>query len=93
MKPYPKPTRYVNKDYLAYISKQPCLICGKTAEPHHWKSRGSGGSDLLCVPLCREHHGEVEQIGTSTFSIKYDISFKDYMIGLLCEYIKQLECL
>lgn len=91
MNPVPKIKRYINETYLEYIRKQPCLVCPNRAEPHHWKSRGSGGSDLLCVPVCRSHHRELEQTGINKFCEKYNklsnAYFQEEIIRLLCGYI------
>jgi hypothetical protein len=34
----------------------------RRSDPHHITGRGAGGSDTAdnCIPLCREHHNEVE---------------------------------
>ena len=59
---FPKPVTYKNKDYLAYIRKQPCAICGSPAEPHHVRRERWGAGtgkkphDYVTVPLCRYHH-------------------------------------
>ena len=51
------------KFYL-WITEQPlwieegCLVCGRTAERAHLRSRGAGGSDHFLLPLCHEHHME-----------------------------------
>ena len=60
---YPKPKRYQDKAYLAYIRKQACVILGcrsRPVYPHHTISRGAGGSDLLTLPVCLEHHNMFE---------------------------------
>lgn len=65
-----------------------CLICRlRDADNHHVKSRGSGGSDdpFNLVPLCRKHHTEIHQIGTGTFSDKYDV-FKNWLLSNGWEY-------
>lgn len=53
---------------------QVCTVCGKkSVDLHHWKSRGSGGSDdeSNLLPVCRKHHSELHQIGSKTFADKY----------------------
>ena len=65
----PKPRRVEDEAYLAYLRQLPCTACQKTpAEPHHLESRGSGGSDYTCLPLCREHHAEFHSRGNKTAS-------------------------
>jgi hypothetical protein len=54
----PRPTRH--SDYLRFIRRQPCVICGRTwgIESAHTGQRGLGqkADDMLALPLCREHH-------------------------------------
>lgn len=60
-----------------------CLLCDNNAEPHHIKSKGSGGDDHIdnLAPLCRAHHTEVHMKGTYTFSEKYKV-YKKYIFKL-----------
>lgn len=56
--------------------------CLPPTDAHHWKTRGSGGTDALnnLAPLCRVHHVEVHQIGVKTFFRKYEekiVSFRE----------------
>jgi hypothetical protein len=49
-----------------------CCVCGRVpAEPHHLKSRGAGGDDSWCIPLCRVCHYLFHLRGAVTF-------WKDY---------------
>lgn len=51
-----------------------CLISNKTKpDRHHVLSRGAGGpdDDWNLMPLSRQHHTEVHQIGLTTFANKY----------------------
>ncbi len=74
-----------------WCRKAPCCACssigvvlsfGKAeafaiqSDPHHVRSRGAGGTDKDCVPLCREHHQEVHRIGRDTFDAKHGISLR-----------------
>ena len=79
---------------------QPCIVCGKQAEPHHWEhTRGAGGSDLGCISLSRDCHSEIEQIGRRAFLEKYWLGdaaagercLKNEQVRYLQEYIMQLE--
>lgn len=47
----------------------PCCACGERApsDPHHVRSRGAGGKDSDCAPLCRECHGHLHQVGIRAF--------------------------
>lgn len=50
-----------------------CLLCEDVGEPHHFRTRGSGGSDesFNLMYLCRGHHSEIHRLGRSTFVEKY----------------------
>jgi hypothetical protein len=67
--------RTVDLALLKTVRAQPCLVCRNYGEsdPHHVKSKGSGGHDIPTnvVPLCRKHHTEIHAIGLNRFSEKY----------------------
>jgi len=62
-----------SKEYLEWIGKLPCLICGAESVPHHEGKRGMGikASDFDTIPLCNEHHQFRHQHGRNTFAAKY----------------------
>ena len=69
--------------YRAWIRTQPCIICGRDAEPCHVRSRGAGGTDLgNIVPMCRIHHTEQHKIGIKTFQAKWRVD----MVALALQY-------
>lgn len=68
-----KQPREVDQAFLTFIRSLPCSICNDRAEPHHLVSRGAWGSDYTCIPLCREHHTEIESIGKSKFEFKFKV--------------------
>lgn len=95
---FQKKVRYKNKAYTAYIISQPCCVTGRwlpndsgmiKSDPHHCKTRGSGGSDLTQVPLLHELHVELDKIGQDTFQKKYNIDFKDVMLQMLQGFIEK----
>lgn len=52
----------------------PCCVCTVldvqqegASDPHHIRSRGAGGSDEHCIPMCRTHHDAVHRQGRRTF--------------------------
>ncbi len=57
---FPKPARIVDEEHLKWVRSLDCAVCGRLApsHPHHVKTRGSGGSDYYCIPLCGECHRE-----------------------------------
>jgi hypothetical protein len=66
---HPEPRRIRNREHLRFVTKQPCLICGrKPSDPHHLRfaqhqALGRKVSDEFTVPLCRGHHREVHRCG------------------------------
>ena len=67
--PIPEPRRFRDKIHVKFVSKQPCLICGRRpADAHHLRfaqhpALGRKVSDEFIVPLCRGHHREVHRSG------------------------------
>jgi len=53
--------------HVKWVSKRPCLICGRQpSDPHHLRfaqqpALGRKVSDEFIVPLCRTHHREVHR--------------------------------
>jgi hypothetical protein len=64
---YPEPRRLRDRQHVKYVSKRPCLICGREpSDPHHLRfaqqpALGRKVSDEFVVPLCRSHHREVHR--------------------------------
>ena len=64
-----KTIRLRDKDHRVFVSKQPCLLCGRTpADPHHLRfaqprALGRKVSDEFTVPVCRLHHNELHRRG------------------------------
>jgi len=89
----PKPRRETDKQYLEYIETLPCTCkdctCIGSVVPHHTKTKGSGGSDYLTIPLCARHHHEVHFLGRLTFQEKNNVFFQDVIPRLLIGYIKR----
>jgi hypothetical protein len=65
--PYPEPRRIRDRDHVRFVTKQPCLICGRRpADPHHLRftqqrALGRKVSGEFAVPLCRGHHREAHR--------------------------------
>jgi hypothetical protein len=67
--PLVKTVRRRDKKHLQFVSRQPCLVCGRLpSEPHHLRfaeprALGRKVSDEFTVPLCRGHHRELHNRG------------------------------
>ena len=65
----PEPRRIRDKEHVKFVTKQPCLICGRQpSDAHHLRfaqlqALGRKVSDEFTVPLCRGHHREVHHCG------------------------------
>ncbi len=64
-----EPKRIRSKEHLKFVSKQPCLICGrKPSHAHHIRfaqprALSSKVSDEFTVPLCAIHHDTLHRVG------------------------------
>lgn len=65
--------------YACLIHKK-CCICGKKADLHHVDRVGIGRNrntiiheGMEVMPVCREHHQEIDNIGQDSFNRKYHI--------------------
>jgi hypothetical protein len=65
----PKTVRLRDKAHRKFLSRQPCLVCGRVpSEAHHLRfaqprALGRKVSDQFTVPLCRLHHRELHRHG------------------------------
>jgi len=88
--PIPKVPVMRSKEYLQFVRRHPCLICGNpnTIAHHESLGRNAMGSkppDSHAVPLCNECHQRRHSFGVQSFWGGYDV--KMYIIELLSEYI------
>jgi hypothetical protein len=64
-----KTVRLRDKEHRKFVSRQPCLVCGRTpSDPHHLtfmqpRALGHRVSDEFTVPVCRVHHRELHRQG------------------------------
>lgn len=83
--PCPKPERYENEKYLAFIRTLPCRYCHQPAEPHHVRRYkwGAGGSqkphDYAAVPRCRLHHGPEWEDGVEDEIIRNMMKYLEHL--------------
>jgi hypothetical protein len=81
----------VSEEYLDYIRKQRCVVCGQTCvDPHHLKTVGAGGADFTAVPLCREHHDYAHKMGVSRFKNRYAIDLFEVALTLLIKWVMEV---
>lgn len=93
---HPKQVVHINKNYLKWIRKKSCLVCGAPGpnDAHHvWNSgKKNHGNDFLAVVLCRSHHtfsdSAYHNLGHKKFEELWNIDLKDEIINLLSEYIE-----
>ena len=84
----PKPKRIIDDKYREFVCKHPCCAprCFNPSEPHHLITKGAGGHDYFCVPLCRNHHQEIGDCGRETFQKRHDINLWEVTTKLLVEW-------
>jgi len=64
-----KTIRLRDKEHRRFVSRQACLVCGRTpSDPHHLtfmqpRALGHRVSDEFTVPVCRVHHRELHRQG------------------------------
>lgn len=70
----------VQKYVYSCLMHKKCAVCGKKAELHHVDRVGMGNNrneimhlGRLCLPLCREHHIEIDHLGDVRFCERYHI--------------------
>lgn len=62
----------MSPEHLTLIRQLPCCVCGQSppSDPHHLKIKSERGvglkaTDRWTLPMCREHHNEIEKVGTT----------------------------
>lgn len=70
----------VQKYTYSCLMHKKCAVCGKKAELHHVDRVGMGNNrnEIMhlgrrCLPLCREHHIEIDHLGDVRFCERYHI--------------------
>jgi len=93
---FPKPVRLEDPDYLRFIRRQPCVLCGAAPEAHHVVPRGGGKtgarvSDYRCVPLCGRHHRACHAQGRARFEAEHAVDLDLVQIQYLEMYVSALK--
>ena len=52
----PRRGRVVNREYLAFVAEQPCIVSGERATVHHVRTLGSPKDDTRTLPLAPRYH-------------------------------------
>lgn len=87
--------------YRDWITTQPCLVAGRSwfgarehvhrcqgvIHPHHTTSKGKGGHDRSCVPLCALAHRTTHDWGVTTFARRYGIDWTAEVETLQARYL------
>lgn len=80
--------------YSCLINKK-CAICGRRADLHHVDRVGMGRNrdeiiheGMEVLPLCREHHGEVDNTGDREFYKRYHLQGGVPLDKTLCRVYK-----
>ena len=65
-------------NYIEWIREQNCAVCQAPprSDPHHKIGDGHGtmggkSPDVLLIPLCRKHHDQLHQIGSTAWDEMY----------------------
>ena len=67
--PLARSPRHRDKQHLAFVATQPCLLCGRQpSDAHHLRfaqptAMSMKVSDEYVVPLCRIHHRQLHRSG------------------------------
>jgi ERF superfamily len=67
-----KTVRLRDKEHRKFVTRQPCLVCGRVpSDSHHLtftqpRALGRSVSDEFTVPICRIHHRELHRSGDET---------------------------
>lgn len=96
----PRDEYYRDEKYLKWIRKQPSFLSGQfwryeeqsgevfNDPSHTW---GTGGktrrNDYCALPLTREEHTELENIGEKAFEKKYNIDFMEQIALHLMKFL------
>lgn len=81
-----EPRRLRDKSHLRFVASHPCLVCGRQpSDPHHLRfaqprALGLKVSDEFTVPLCRDHHRQLHQVGNEV-AWWHDLSIKPLVIA------------
>ena len=78
-------------EYIAYV--QPCVVCGKEAEPHHLyhiqhHRKRESWRHFTILWLCRVHHAEIHT-DIDKFEAKYKINVFKVALKILAQWLME----
>jgi hypothetical protein len=90
---FPKNKIYRSESYKAYVRTLPCIVCGNPSDPHHEIGGGTGlkGSDLFCIPLCRDDHQGYHVLGAASFWEMHNMDRWRAVAETLAGYVERME--
>ena len=57
-----------------WIRELGCLVCNeRPVQPHHFPTRGAGGTAKDLTPLCQYHHAQFHEMGPGSFQETYEV--------------------
>lgn len=75
-------------EQAALCRRRPCSVPGcrnRPSVPHHTRSRGAGGGDDSCAPVCWEHHCHVHDQGLKAFEERFGVDLVEAAAQLAAE--------
>jgi hypothetical protein len=79
----PRRGRLVDREYLAWLVAQGCMISGRPATVHHVRRYGSPKDDRRTLPLAPEFHliqhgpmTSIEALGKAGFEARYSVDLE-----------------
>ena len=69
---------FVKSFYCVAYGLDPKYPCSELIDAHHTTTKGAGGGDDTCVPMCRAHHSQLDSPGWSQkrFEEHYKLDLK-----------------
>lgn len=100
MNPDPKPRKYEDPKFLAFIRAKPCEVCCRDSVAAHVRKQywgaGTGKKpwDYVAISLCDNpfgvsHHKELDKVGMERFEERCGIDIKRIIIRNLIEFFTE----
>lgn len=97
----PKDVPLRNDHYLAWLRRQPCVVCRigapyRAVEAAHVGVRGMGSkiSDYFALPLCHDHHRggqeSYHRMGKDKLAERYRLNYRELFLEHLSGYLEYI---